>query len=145
MLLTFIKTSLTFFHHEQKKGWVGFFFFFTPIRSQHNAIKVAERSLPHGGAKECYVWHIYSPFWQKILGKERMRFFIFSVRGTGADLPHIHVTQSNSICKSKSASFLCILYQSAVICTLSQWDFGYLLIKASYMATAKKGNFYFHN
>lgn len=71
-------------------------------------------------------------------GKRRYEVFIFSIRGTRPDLPHIHVTQSTLICKSKQAFFLCILYQSAVVCTLSQRYFGYLLIKASYVATSKK-------
>lgn len=58
-------------------------------------------------------------------------------------MPHIHVSQSNSMYKAKLTFFLCIVYQSAVVCTLSQQCLGYLFIKASHMATAKKGNFFF--
>lgn len=55
---------------------------------------------------------------------KKVRGFIFCVGGTRPGLPHGYVTQSNSICKSKLAFFLCVVYQSAAVCTSSQWCCG---------------------
>lgn len=59
-----MKCRLCFPTVHRKKS-ESFCYVLIPIRSQHNAIKVAERSLAHRGSKECCMWHIYAPFWQE--------------------------------------------------------------------------------
>lgn len=101
-----------------------------PIRSQCNAIKAAGRSLACGGSKEHCVW-------QKILVKEG-GWCLSSVSEALGQICHTFTYTA----KLTFFPVYCV-YQSAIVCTPSQWCLGYLFIKASHVATAEKANFFF--
>ena len=94
--------------------------------------KVSEQPCCGDSEERCV--HVRSPSWQKTRVTEARGFHLLYQRQEAT-----HVADLTP--KSKPASVLRAMYQSAVVCTLSPGCLGCLLIKANYMATTKKENF----
>lgn len=95
--------------------------FLPPVRSQDCAAKVAEEPCLWGSAECCVCTLTLHPGRRR--GQKEIQVLTFFFRGSGPDLPLSLIRQSNLVPKAKPASLFCMVYQSAVVCTLSP---GYL-------------------